>query len=145
MDTSNDGTTTFATDIVTHQMSLLRGGRGPSISGRLGFNYWGLWGWGWRRGWGVGSGGLPCGPPFLSVLLALFFVAYVPGATLFSLGLSGASGPPLFSILKKPARAFPFDKWSQHPANLRLNSSCSFHARAISIGIMKAESQTLTI
>ena len=36
MDTSNDGTTTSATDIVTHQMSLLRGGRGPSISGGFG-------------------------------------------------------------------------------------------------------------
>ena len=45
----------------------------------------------------MGSGGLPCGPPFLSVRLALFSVAYVPGATLFLLGLSGASGLPLFS------------------------------------------------
>ena len=47
MDTSNDGTTASATDIVTHQMSLLRGGRGPSISAAgLGFNYWGLGGGG---------------------------------------------------------------------------------------------------
>ena len=42
MDTSNDGTTTSATDIVTHQMSLLRGGRGPSISGGFGVQLLGL-------------------------------------------------------------------------------------------------------
>ena len=85
MDTSNDGTTTSATDIVTHQMSLLRGGRGPSISGRFGVRLLGF-----MVGLGGGSGDLPCvvllsslkGLWSFSVRLVLFSVAYVPGATL---------------------------------------------------------------